>query len=1037
MAKKNKFKRNKSDIPLNIFDGGGIITDMYTQNISGPKLSQSGLPSSYQTGQKYGNMGNTSNIGSNLMSSLGNTALGAGMGFLGNTGGNLIAGGKQSGIGNTIGGLGNTIGGALMTVNPLVGGVIMGGTSLLGGAFNAAFGSKLNEERIAQAENEINAAKSFNANASNFDDLSQQIASATSIANFSKSDIGSDGWFSNKAKNKYKDLLAQKQFAEAWQRNSILNNATNLQQNQVDNLLQNYAAYGGLLDYGSSSAIDYDLANKQLGIESMKAMGQNRQYSLPTLGLNTFAEGGGIHIKPSKRGTFTAAAKKHGKGVQEFASQVLSNKENYSPAMVKKANFARNAAKWKHEDGGDLNGNNSNNSNSGLLSKTQELLDNIGYGNTPLSTIVPEEYKNIADGVWGGLEMFTPLGTIMGAADVANDIRNIYHKGNISSSDLGNLMLDSSGFIPGGKVLKKAAKSLSKVLPKKAEKLYTFADNLTYTTPKGIKEVKKRVADAKDFAKKEEKAAMNGLIIKNRNEALDAAMKIREASRFNQGILGGVDKALDSNAIQYNTTKNILQKADAINDTFGIMGNVENELNKKSFGGDLLTNGTVFSNNVIEVNNGGTHEENPMEGIQMGIDSNGIPNLVEEGELIWNDYVFSNRIPVPDAVRNKYKLRGTKDMTFSDAAKKIQKASEERPNDPIANDTLNINLTRLANEQEVMREQKNMKKNNKFKHGGKKNTISQDAWNLLSNVPSSIDIYDTTNLAPENKIPSLHFYNLTRQNQSNQNKQNNEIESIDDTLNRDNLLRYAPAFGSALGVGYGLLSKPNYSRADALAQFAQNAGKITPISYDPLGNYLTYKPTDMNYIANRMAAQAGATRRNIMNTSGGNRANAVGSLLAADYNSQIAQADALRQGEDTNWNRLMQTETFNRGTNQYNSEAALKAAVANQEARMKASQLGLSGYTNAMKMKDDIDAQRNASINANLTNLFDSLGNIGIDAYNRKDRDMLLRAGVFGTLGEKPQGWSEKRWTDYKKALNGTGYRNGGKLKKKRGGFTY
>ena len=45
MAKKNKFKRNKSDIPSNIFNGGGIITDMYTQDISGPKLSQSGLPS--------------------------------------------------------------------------------------------------------------------------------------------------------------------------------------------------------------------------------------------------------------------------------------------------------------------------------------------------------------------------------------------------------------------------------------------------------------------------------------------------------------------------------------------------------------------------------------------------------------------------------------------------------------------------------------------------------------------------------------------------------------------------------------------------------------------------------------------------------------------------------------------------------------------------------------------------------------------------------------------------------------------------------
>ena len=59
-------------------------------------------------------------------------------------------------------------------------------------------------------------------------------------------------------------------------------------------------------------------------------------------------EGGSIHIAPSKRGTFTAAASKHGIGVQEFASRVLRNKDSYSPAMVKKANFARNASKWNH-----------------------------------------------------------------------------------------------------------------------------------------------------------------------------------------------------------------------------------------------------------------------------------------------------------------------------------------------------------------------------------------------------------------------------------------------------------------------------------------------------------------------------------------------------------------------------------------------------------------------------------------------------------------------------------------------------------------
>ena len=71
---------------------------------------------------------------------------------------------------------------------------------------------------------------------------------------------------------------------------------------------------------------------------------------------NEYGNGGSIHIDPSKKGTFTSAAKRNGMGVQEFASRVLSNKDDYSTAMVKKANFARNAAKW-HEEGGDLNDN--------------------------------------------------------------------------------------------------------------------------------------------------------------------------------------------------------------------------------------------------------------------------------------------------------------------------------------------------------------------------------------------------------------------------------------------------------------------------------------------------------------------------------------------------------------------------------------------------------------------------------------------------------------------------------------------------------
>ena len=61
---------------------------------------------------------------------------------------------------------------------------------------------------------------------------------------------------------------------------------------------------------------------------------------------------GGIYINPANKGKFTAQAKAAGMGVQEFANKVLSNKEDFSSTTVKRANFAKNAAGWKKQFGG-------------------------------------------------------------------------------------------------------------------------------------------------------------------------------------------------------------------------------------------------------------------------------------------------------------------------------------------------------------------------------------------------------------------------------------------------------------------------------------------------------------------------------------------------------------------------------------------------------------------------------------------------------------------------------------------------------------
>ena len=82
---------------------------------------------------------------------------------------------------------------------------------------------------------------------------------------------------------------------------------------------------------------------------------------------------GGIHIDPANKGKFTAKANAAGMGVQEFASKVLNAPEgDYSASTRKQANFARNASKWKKQDGGLVEGD--------VLDVTPEELEMLKAG---------------------------------------------------------------------------------------------------------------------------------------------------------------------------------------------------------------------------------------------------------------------------------------------------------------------------------------------------------------------------------------------------------------------------------------------------------------------------------------------------------------------------------------------------------------------------------------------------------------------------------------------------------------------------------
>lgn len=147
-----------------------------------------------------------------------------------------------------------------------------------------------------------------------------------------------------------------------------------------------------------------------------------------------------------------------------------------------------------------------------------------------------------------------------------------------------------------------------------------------------------------------------------------------------------------------------------------------------------------------------------------------------------------------------------------------------------------------------------------------------------------------------------------------------------------------------------------------------------------------------------------------MNVSGGNRGAAIAGLLSADYNAQQSIGDTLMKQELANRQHEGEVAEFNRGTNQFNASGIFEADKANQQAMQNARSIQLNAMLEGAKYKANAKSQAAQARGLNIAGLFSSLGQIGLEAQNRKDRDMLIRhdvlRGLFpdelkGTVGKK------------------------------------
>ena len=204
-----------------------------------------------------------------------------------------------------------------------------------------------------------------------------------------------------------------------------------------------------------------------------------------------YANGGGINIKPSHEGLFSQAAKAHGMSVQQYAASILRNKDNHNATLIKRANFARNAAGWSHAEGGYLN--DEDNIPDGGMNDGNTNLNNYGYGITRYGVGGShEQNKN------GGIQQGIAPDGQPNLVEQGEVRYNNYVYSNRLTPNKHSLKINNLPTNYAGKTFAKIAESLSKEVQERPNDPISLAGlESMMTRLRNAQEVHKQVKDVK------------------------------------------------------------------------------------------------------------------------------------------------------------------------------------------------------------------------------------------------------------------------------------------------------------------------------------------------------------------------------------------------------------------------------------------------------------------------------------------------------------------------------------------------------------
>lgn len=1076
MKKKNKlYTANKWNQPLfvdNIFaEGGGIDI----QEIGGSVL---GDPIKIDLG-KIGAMKIPSQ---GLKLGIGNIAK-SGIGIAGNVvgavGNKLISGGLNSSVGNGIANIGGAIGGAVSTINPVVGGIVSAASGIIGGGVNALFGTKVNQAKLNAANEGTNYLNSFKSNASSFDEIQGPYA-VTKVQNAYKGGLFRKG----KARRQNAALRAERVQAASWANRSVDNNINNIADTQMDNLLANYAAFGGPLSglpSQGTGAIDYNFMSDYLVAKNKSAEAKNKISTnvfgnLPITPFSTFALGGGIHIKKSHRGLFTKEAKEHGMGVQEFASHVLANKDKYSPEVVKRANFARNATKFAL--GGDMQTNGSDFSNGLMHIDAGGSHESSPYDGVQLGTDsqgkpnLVEEGETIFDDYVFSKRI---------KADAQTKKR--FHVGknaDISYADLSKKLEKESAERPNDALsqagLEKQMHDLADEQERQKSEMQTKEAQEVFASlpPDQQRAIMQQVAMEEQQAQQAaeqpiEQQAVNPQQTEQQsvNEQMmqqPVEQPIAEEPQMNAcgGKINKYDKGGDMKKKIYNALGLYTdsdfdkwaydKKVDRITDWENIL---KNKQFMNAFSGvnpilyDAISKGYDFGTYVPKANNkltfdfthGGWGREDYdawngstdaawKEAVKKGLVKKGM-NSEEIGKALsqtdaykrgsdWLKADENNRLTYLQQILNSQDApQAARDYAakYVDANGWLKDAKRDYQTifeDPNGTGVRNTHPgTYWKTPNEILR----------GKQTG--NYVVNDDGSIeeiYGNVPK--DWTSAGNYSWQDD-KSDYTYNYYKRPVASTDVTDNNGDNQEEIVpkHKNEKLRYAGLLGPLVGLGMQAMGigKPDYSRMDAAVEAVSGAPALA--SYKPIGNYLTYNPMDIWYEQNRMDANSRATDRAILNNASPIGTKITG-LLANSYNSQIADGDLYRKALEYNDAKRQKVAEFNRGTDMYNADAFTKTSATNAEIANRQRQFKAQMQMDAARQRMAADAAWNQGIYGNVSGLFKGISDLGRENAQHNMIADMAADGIFGVM--TPKSNTGRKVVTTKKSC-------GGKIKRKRG----